>query len=232
MQKQYLNNQFLKQVKKVGAKGSILSDICSFTTMELSEDGTNFKVEKNNIINSYHTPLIGFHQTKNASLALIGAGILEEEFNKINDKTKKRGVSKAKIFGRFELISKAPIFIVDGAHNPAAMKELVDTVQQLFGKTHVNIIIAMMKDKNIGETLSVLSNLNCSLICTEVPGMSRSMKAINLTEEAEKIGLDVLSTNENPIEAARLAHSLKGITISCGSLFLVGFLKNNIAGLI
>jgi hypothetical protein len=58
------------------------------------------------------------------------------------------------------------------------------------------------------------------------------MKAFNLAREAQKIGLDVLSTNENPLEAVRLALSLKGITISCGSLYLVGFLKNNIADLI
>ena len=228
----YLNSLFLQQAKKVGAQSNILSDICTFNTTKLSEDGTSFILEKNNSAVLYHTPLIGFHQTKNATLALIGADILEQKFNKIDDKAKKIGVSKAKISGRFELISKKPIFILDGAHNPAAMKELVNTVAELFGKTHVNIVITMMRDKDIKESLTVLSKLNCSLICTEVPGMSRSMKAFNLAREAQKIGLDVLSTNENPLEAVRLALSLKGITISCGSLYLVGFLKNNIADLI
>lgn len=228
----YLNSLFLQQAKKVGAQGNILSDICTFNTTKLSEDGTSFILEKNNSAVLYHTPLIGFHQTKNATLALIGADILEQKFNKIDDKAKMIGVSKAKISGRFELISKKPIFILDGAHNPAAMKELVNTVAELFGKTHVNIVITMMRDKDIKESLTVLSKLNCSLICTEVPGMSRSMKAFNLAREAQKIGLDVLSTNENPLEAVRLALSLKGITISCGSLYLVGFLKNNIADLI
>ena len=69
--------------------------------------------------------MLGTHQLENASVAIETAlqlGIGEEHI--------KNGIKKAKNIGRFEIISKNPLIIFDGAHNPDGMKTLVNALNR------------------------------------------------------------------------------------------------------
>lgn len=225
-----LNNMFFEKAKKTETKVRLLTEMCAFRTCEISKTGTSFSIEKNNNKAFFKTPLIGAHQTKNSVLALMGAELLKQEykFNKINERAQLKGVSKTFISGRFEYLSNAPDFIVDGAHNPAAMSALIDTLQTLYGDRHINFIIAMMKDKDIKSTLANLKDINSSIICTEIPNLKRCISASDLSDIAREAKILVSDIIVNPIDAISTSLSSSEITVCCGSLYLVGFVKDKI----
>lgn len=58
--------------------------------------------------------------------------------------------------GRFELIHDEPAIILDGAHNPEGMKNLCETVQELYPtKRHV-FMVSVLKDKEYSEMFKYL----------------------------------------------------------------------------
>jgi dihydrofolate synthase/folylpolyglutamate synthase len=86
----------------------------------------------------------------------------------------------------------------------------------------------MMQDKDVKKSLSILSKLDCSIFCTEIPEMARSMKSDKLLQIAKEVGIKSLSTYKNPIDAVLSSLSHSEITICCGSLYLIGYIKKNL----
>lgn len=220
-------SEFAKSVSRSGAKGALLKDICCFSTMSLDLTGTYFNIKYNNITDTFHTPLIGFHQTGNAALAVMGATALAGNFKDINPLTIKDGIAKTCWPGRFEVVNGKLPLILDGAHNPHAMRCLVKTLKHIFQNKKINIILAMMRDKDIPESLRLLSQLNANIYCTEIPEMRRSMRAYELSEVVRTSGFDCVAEFFSPLDALNALYETGAPTICCGSLYLVGYLKKN-----
>ncbi len=64
---------FFDTAFKKGTPAQVLRRLCSYGTIHISFEGTDFFVESECLCPDYHTPLIGTHQTENAALALAGA---------------------------------------------------------------------------------------------------------------------------------------------------------------
>lgn len=220
---------FRSFAKKNGAVGYLLSDLCEYGVTGLSLCGTEFYCKVNNVKTDYHFPLIGDYQAGNASLALVGASLLSAKYNKLDATALYNGIASAVWPGRFEVLMENPPLILDGAHNPHAMRALVDTVLHIGYNKDLKIVMAMMKDKDIDLTLSILKEINPKVVCTEIPNMERSMKASSLADKVKKAGISVISEYECPLDA--VAESIQsGVPlISCGSLFLVGYLKEHLS---
>ena len=223
-----INQQFLETVRKSFSIGNILDKFCEYNSLRVNEHGTDFYVTYNGTKSDYHTPLIGTHQTKNATLAIMGAEALKKGFPSIDQSSMQSGVANTIFQGRFEVVSKSPMLILDGAHNPHATHSLVETLKQLFKESHIKIVLAMMQDKDVKKSLSILSKLDCSIFCTEIPEMARSMKSDKLLQIAKEVGIKSLSTYKNPIDAVLSSLSHSEITICCGSLYLIGYIKKNL----
>lgn len=220
-----INQQFLEVAKKSLSIGKILDELCVYETLSVTNKGTDFHVTFNELKHTYHTPLIGFHQTRNATLALMGAEILKKKFQNINQLALHDGICATSCPGRFEIVRESPLLILDGAHNPHAMEMFVKTVKQIFNNKKIFIILAMMDDKDVKKSLLILSKLNSIVICTEIPKMRRSMKADALFKLAQEVGIKALAAYRNPMDAIKYSLLNSEIIISCGSLFLVGYIK-------
>ena len=68
------------------------------------------------------------------------------------------------------------------------MRRVAETLRTVMGERRINIVIAMMKDKEIGSALSFLQGLDVTLYCTEVPGCGRSLGAEEMAEKAVHAG--------------------------------------------
>lgn len=216
---------FFKRAWRVGANAQVLRRMCSSKTVNVDMDGTSFYIETECMRSDYHTRLIGTHQAGNAVMAITAATLLSKKYNKIDFPALYNGTVNTKWPGRYELISKAPALIVDGAHNPHAMKRFAETTKAVWKDRRVNIIFAMMKDKDITRTAAELNALDADIYCTEIPGMERSMKAGELLNKAKDAGLKTAGMYALPEEALRAALSPDTPTICCGSLFLAGYVK-------
>lgn len=224
-----LNEQFTADAKERGALPHIFTSEYKVTDTEYSMNGTDFTLEgSDGFKESFHTSLVGTFQSDNAALAIAAARILQKDFTKITDTTIKKGIAATYWPGRMEIISRRPLIIVDGGHNPHAMTRVAETLRTLLGESPVSIVIAMMKDKAVAETLSLLRGLNVTLYCTQVPESKRSMTAENMYRTAQSIPLPTAGSWKEPISAVAAAARVGSPVFCCGSLYLVGYIKEHL----
>jgi dihydrofolate synthase/folylpolyglutamate synthase len=68
-----------------------------------------------------------------------------------------------------EIIKKAPLLFVDGAHNQAGIKALTKTVIGLFPNKKLVFLVSILKDKQVDKMLNTLKKVAYQIIFTEVP---------------------------------------------------------------
>jgi len=93
--------------------------------------------------------LLGNHQLNNAAIALAAVEILRSKRYHIGDKAIYQGLSKVNWPGRLEIVKNSPLVILDGAHNPAAIKNLKKTLLKYFEYKKLILILGIMEDKDI-----------------------------------------------------------------------------------
>ena len=220
-----LDGQFLDAAARCGAEPHIFRGEYKITERAYSLDGTRFTLSDASGSREYFTPLVGSFQADNAAMAVAASRLLSKRFPRVCEETIKRGIAETQWQGRMEIVRRSPLVIVDGGHNPHAMKRLSETLAGIFHEGGLSIVLAMMKDKDISGALSLLAPLGAEIYCTEVPGLERSLSAEGMRETAERAGLSVAGTYGDPLDAIRAA-SGKGLpVVCCGSLFLVGYVK-------
>lgn len=220
-----LDGQFLDAAARCGAEPHIFRSEYRITERAYSLDGTRFTLSDAAGSREYFTPLVGSFQADNAAMAVAASRLLSKRFPRVCEETIKRGIAETQWQGRMEIVRRSPLVIVDGGHNPHAMKRLSETLAGIFQEGGLSIVLAMMKDKDISGALSLLAPLGAEIYCTEVPGLERSLSAEGMKETAERAGLSVAGTYGDPLDAIRAA-SGKGLpVVCCGSLFLVGYVK-------
>ena len=227
-----IETTFFDTALKKGTPAQVLRRLCSFGTVQVSFKGTDFYVQSECLCADYHTPLIGTHQTENAALALAGACALRSSsctgFEKISFPTLYNGVVSVKWPGRFEILKKEkPLLIIDGAHNPHALKRLAENTNILYENGAFNLVLAMMKDKDISESLDFIKKMGAPLYCTQIPGMDRCLPAKDLLAMAEQKNIKCAGKWEYPMTAVKESLASGNDTLCCGSLFLSGFVKEH-----
>lgn len=222
-----LNEQFVKTACQHRAKSHVFSDEYFISNRLCTFDGSRFTLCCGKYSYEYHTPLVGTFQAENAAMAVSAAKLLMERFPMISEKSIERGISETLWPGRMEKVSDAPPVILDGGHNPHAMQRLAETLLKLFGYGRVNIVLAMMRDKDIAGAIGFLKLLNAFVYCTCVPDNERSLKAEDMDALVCAAGLRSAGVYGEPLDAVRAAIAEGSPTICCGSLFLVGYLKEN-----
>jgi dihydrofolate synthase/folylpolyglutamate synthase len=156
----------------------------------------------------------GFHQIENASLAAEAAltlGIAAEHILS--------GIARAKNPARFELIAKAPDTVYDGGHNENGISALVRSLDRYYGRVRKTVVFACMKDKEIADSLRMLSEAETEFIFTTVKDNPRADTGASLKKRAEALGFCGYAT-EDIGEAYELARSRGALTVICGSLYL------------
>ena len=223
-----LDGQFRDTAARCGAEPHIFTEEYKITKRAYSLDGTRFTLEDPAGAREYFTPLAGSFQADNAAMAVAASRLLAKRFPRITEDTIKRGIAETQWQGRMEVARRRPLLIVDGGHNPHAMKRLSETLAEIFPHGGLSIVLAMMKDKDISGALSLLRPLGAKIYCTEVPGLERSLDAETMKETAERAGLSVAGAYGGPLDAIRAAARGGLPVVCCGSLFLVGYVKVHI----
>jgi dihydrofolate synthase/folylpolyglutamate synthase len=98
---------------------------------------------------SLYTPLIGAHQALNLALAVRIAEALKGMGFNISIVHLKVGLRRVRWTGRFEIVSKKPLIIVDGAHNPAGAMALRRTIEELKLERPITLILGVQSNKDI-----------------------------------------------------------------------------------
>lgn len=218
-------DQCAREVIKARAKevGSPYYEV-DYSALKIAQSdlfGTNFDFKSHT---GMHISLLGSYQARNASLVLSAIDILRGEGFCIPEECVKEGLSQAKWPARFEIISKNPLIIFDGAHNPEGVSAAVKSISEYFNGEKVLAVSGVLADKDYeyigGEIASVTRK-----VYTITPSNPRALLNTEYAKIFEKNGVSATPC-ENIGEALRLAKKeakAKSIPIVClGSLYTYG----------
>lgn len=142
--------------------------------------------------------LMGSYQIKNAVLALEAINALRKLGYDLKDRAVYQGMKKAIWKGRFTLISKDPVILMDGAHNPAAAEELVRSLKLYYAGKKFYYIFGMFRDKDYAQVIRLTAPMAEHIITVQTPGNLRALPAAELKEAVAEV---------NPsVEAAESLH--------------------------
>lgn len=109
-----------------------------------------------------------YYELKNVALALSAAFYLRLKFP-FDEFALRNGLQNFYLPCRFERIGP---FLLDGAHNKDAMKELVYSLKKI-NLTNLKVVYATFKDKSFRENLNLLKEVSKDILLTTFPS-SRS----------------------------------------------------------
>ena len=142
--------------------------------------------------------LMGSYQIKNAVLALEAINALRKLGYDLKDRAVYQGMKKAIWKGRFTLISKDPVILMDGAHNPAAAEVLVRSLKLYYAGKKFYYIFGMFRDKDYAQVIRLTAPMAEHIITVQTPGNPRALPAAELKEAVAEV---------NPsVEAAESLH--------------------------
>ena len=114
-----------------------------------------------------HLNLKGSHQVVNAIAALGAMEVLENLGYRVSTEAMVDGLREVEWPGRLEMISASPRVILDGAHNPAGVLALKESLKKEFQYQHLILLVGIMKDKNSRSMLHLLAPLADHIILTK-----------------------------------------------------------------
>ena len=139
----------------------------------------------------------------------------------------KKGIEAARWAGRFEVIQKEPLVIMDGAHNEDAAKQLAQTVHNCFPKQKLTYIIGVLADKEHEKMLELMLPY-ADQVYTVTPNNPRALDGKQLAEEVRNFHQKVEacdSVTEALKKALQQAKEKKEPVLAFGSLSYLGELK-------
>ena len=174
-------------------------------------------------------PLLGDHQLHNASVVLSVADALIEQGWRITEEHIRLGLRDVSWPGRFDVVSRDPLFIIDGGHNPQCIEALVKNIQDYLQDKKVIALTGVLADKDYGEMYRPVMSLVDRFVCVTPPN-PRKLEAAELAEHLHKAGANATAC-ETVEEGVRTALSLAGedgAVLCFGSLYSIGAIRDSL----
>ena len=175
---------------------------------------------------SLNSPLLGRFQVKNAVAAVTAAWRLSQEGFHIPRSAIVDGLLYTSWPGRLERVLQNPLVLLDGAHNPAAARELAEFIQEELGGRPLRLVYGSMRDKAMGEISEILFPLAEEVYLTR-PQLARAATPEEILAATRFRPKRLIIEPEPPVAVVRAcqASSRADVVLVVGSLFLVGAVK-------
>jgi dihydrofolate synthase/folylpolyglutamate synthase len=175
--------------------------------------------------------LAGVHQYANAALALGAAELLQEKGVRLSDQAVYEGLARTSWGGRLEVAGKRPLVLLDGAHNPSAMKTLRKFLESPSVSGRLILVVGILEDKDWKSMLREVSTMADRIILTR-PVCDRAADPHELASFARLLGQEPRVVPHLP-DALSLALEEAGpddTVCITGSLYTVGDAKACLQG--
>ena len=196
------------------------ADFDSLHLLSHSLEGQVFDWER---FHALRLPLLGEHQLHNAAVALTTARVLQKRGWKITDEQIREGIESVRWPGRFELMRKDPMFIIDGGHNPQCIEALVKNIRDYLPGRELTVLTGVLGDKDFHCMYRDVAQYAKEFI-TITPANPRALTAEKLADYLRQFGKPVTACDV-VADGVRLAieHAGKdGVVLCYGSLYMIG----------
>ena len=174
-----------------------------------------------------HLPLLGDHQLHNAAVVLAIAETLQEIGWKITKENIYEGIRDVSWPGRFDIVCREPLFIIDGGHNPQCLEALVKNIQDYLAGRRVIALTGVLADKDYGDMYKPVMPYIEQFVCVTPPN-PRRLIATELAQHLQNVGAKAYAAETIPQgvkKAMELAGS-DGVVLCFGSLYTIGDIRN------
>lgn len=171
-----------------------------------------------------HTQLPGDHNAANAALAIHALQLLGEKGLELPAKAVVNGIANTFLPARLQVLRTEPAFIVDGAHNPDAVKTLRNYIQRLEFE-RIYILFGVLRDKDYGAMTEIMAPISQEVFVTQPPGSGdRGLNAKALAGEAKRYCSRVRTVRDLPTALKTLLGTAgpKDAIVCFGSFYLAG----------
>lgn len=172
----------------------------------------------------------GQFQIENAVLAVETIVMLGRCGYPVPEEKLREGLVQTKWPGRFQMIGKKPLFIVDGAHNEDASKRLAESIRFYYADRRIIFIMGMLRDKEYDKVIRNTFELAEHIITVTPPIQERALSAYELAQAVREYH-DSVTVADSIQEAVEIAYLLAGedkdtVIVAFGSLSYLGELMN------
>ncbi|MBQ8768548.1 MAG: bifunctional folylpolyglutamate synthase/dihydrofolate synthase [Oscillospiraceae bacterium] len=172
------------------------------------------------------TPLLGAHQMKNAAVVLAVIETLTQKGFSITQQNIYDGLAEVSWPGRFDIVGKKPLFIIDGGHNPQCIEALVKNIADYLAGKRVIALTGVLADKDYGDMYRPVMPLVEQFVCVTPPN-PRRLPAQELAQHLINAGAKATACEEIA-DGVKLALELAGedgAVLCFGSLYTIGDIK-------
>ena len=171
----------------------------------------------------FQTGLLGLHQIENAGMALtLLDAYCQETGRELPDNALvAQALEETSWPGRLEVVSREPLMILDGAHNPHAIKALLATLKERFTDYQKEILFTCIKTKALEDMLDLLETLPGTKITLTHFEDSRATDEKVLKEMSDSRNLNYQDWQEFLDQKLSENEEKKTVRIITGSLYFL-----------
>jgi dihydrofolate synthase/folylpolyglutamate synthase len=170
----------------------------------------------------------GPFQRRNFALARAAAeAYLRAAGIALDEDAVRAAAAETVVQGRLQVMEEDPLTVLDGAHNPDAVRALVQALEELFGDRPLGLVLGVLEDKDAASMLAALLP-RCERAWFTAPPSSRALSPSALQSLARQLGFDAVVCEPQPgraLAAAQRWASERGAdaaVLATGSVYLVG----------
>ena len=202
-------------------------DYSALLVKDMSLDGTVFDFGK---YQDLKISLLGSYQPRNAAIVVSAVDVLRENRFEISDAALKEGLSSAEWQGRFEILSREPLIIFDGAHNPQGIEAAVESIAFYFRSQKVALVTGVLRDKDYTYIARKLSTV-ASAAFTFTPDSPRALDSKEYASVLSSAGISAISCDSvsSALDKAKEYAKANSCPVICaGSLYAYAEIIENV----
>ena len=191
--------------------------------IEGSLDGQTLRSCSPSGVRSVRIPFAAPYESENAAVALTALQALQLRGMALEDGCVERGLNRTNWPGRFQVLAREPLLVLDGAHNPASMRRLAESVALLGAGADTVYVLGFSSDKDVEGAVAELSSTGGRFVLTR-SSQPRAVEPWHMAVRISALGLQVVCEPQ-PRAALWRARSMvnaAGGVVVAGSLYLVG----------
>ena len=213
--------------ERVCAEKSVSLKKADFASLRLKQHSLEGQVFDCGARKDLMLPLLGDHQLHNAAVVLAIADTLVEEGWKISEENIREGIRDVRWPGRFDIVSRKPLFIIDGGHNPQCIEALVKNIQDYLTGKRVIALTGVLADKDYADMYRPVMPLVERFVCITPPN-PRKLEAEPLAQYLRETGANATActTVADGVDLAMHLAGEDGVVLCFGSLYSIGAIRD------
>ena len=171
-----------------------------------------------------HVSLAGLYQPHNAANVLTLIDVLRARGLTIPESAIREGLASVTWPARFEVLTKSPLVIADGGHNPEGIDAAIASVKAYFKDETILLLTGVMADKDYSHMVSRMGEVAERAFCVR-PANDRALDPEKYAEAFREIGIPAegYPTVAEGVKAAMETATREGKALLClGSLYMYG----------